>query len=191
MGLMGAAAIESVGSLAGSWLSGTQSARASHEMMKFQKKMSNTSVRRRKNDLIKAGFNPILAAMDGASTPVGAMPNIPDYGESITRGINSAVSYKQAKEQMKVTKAQAKKEGVVARLYDKMEDFFNYSKSSYRDSLMAGMLASTVGLGPATATIAAATEALRHRAEESRGPQYKGGEYKSPRGKIDKWLMGE
>lgn len=42
------------------------------EQMKFQERMSNTAIRRAKTDLEMAGFNPLLAAGNPASSPGGA-----------------------------------------------------------------------------------------------------------------------
>ena len=61
-----------------SYLGGEQAqdfaASQSAQQMAFQERMSDTAYQRQKEDMVKAGFNPILAvgSASGASTPVGA-----------------------------------------------------------------------------------------------------------------------
>lgn len=80
-----------------SYLGSRQSARMSQgsarEQMAFQERMSNSAMQRQVTDAKAAGINPMLVGkLGGASTPQGAMANIPDFGQAIQRGASSAQS---------------------------------------------------------------------------------------------------
>ena len=63
------------------------SKQVAREQMDFQERMSNTAYRRAARDLKKAGLNRILAFGSPASSPVGAMAQIPNFGQAATQGI--------------------------------------------------------------------------------------------------------
>lgn len=74
--------------IVGSAVKGAVDLYSARQNRKFQKKMSDTSYQRQMADMEKAGLNPILAAkMGGASTPAGAMAQMPDFGQTITQGV--------------------------------------------------------------------------------------------------------
>lgn len=93
------------GPLLGGIASGAQRQEEAKKNRKFQEEMSNTAVRRRADDLRAAGFNPILAAHEGASTPTGGQADMPDLGENINAGINTAMSMKMQREQVQSIRA--------------------------------------------------------------------------------------
>lgn len=74
------------------------SAKEASKNRKFQERMSNTSHVREVADLKEAGLNPVLSANHGASTPSGAMGNVPDLGANY----NTSQSIKVAKEQNRI-----------------------------------------------------------------------------------------
>lgn len=55
----------------------------SDKQMAFQERMSSTAMQRSKQDMEKAGLNPLYWLKGGASTPGGSMPR----NESVTEGI--------------------------------------------------------------------------------------------------------
>lgn len=95
--------------LGGSMLSANQSADEANKQMEYQSYMSNTAHQREVADLKAAGLNPILSAFgSGASTPSGAMGNVPDYGASLSQGANSAMQAMQLGTQIKNMKQNTK-----------------------------------------------------------------------------------
>jgi len=91
-------------SLAGGLMSGIFSARQATQNRNFQERMSNTSYQRAMADMRAAGLNPMLAyKTGGAGTPTGAMGSMPD---PITPGINTAVSVRRNKAEIKNMGAQ-------------------------------------------------------------------------------------
>lgn len=74
------------------------------EQMAFQERMSSTAHQREVEDLRKSGLNPVLSANSGASTPVGASPDIknsaPDYRGIAQRSIASAIELATFKKSM-------------------------------------------------------------------------------------------
>jgi hypothetical protein len=72
-----------IGAVAGSLVSAKLSQKSADKQMAFQADMSGTAYQRAMADMKKAGLNPILAGKLGpASTPSGAMANIPDFGQT-------------------------------------------------------------------------------------------------------------
>lgn len=69
----------------------------------FEAMMSNTAIQRRKQDLINAGMNPLLAATDGATTPGGsAASGVSTRVENaLGAGISSAMQATQLRLQAK------------------------------------------------------------------------------------------
>lgn len=91
---------------------------SAREQMAFQERMSSSAHQRAREDLEKAGLNPILAANSAASAPSGAMSSGPaaevrTIGEGLAdsigsvRALNQTIKNQQAQE--KLTEAQTDK----------------------------------------------------------------------------------
>lgn len=75
--------------------------------MEFQAGQSKTAYQRAVVDMQRAGLNPMLAySQGGASTPVGAMPNVRDPVEAGMSSAQSYGAYQMAKQQVEQSQAQ-------------------------------------------------------------------------------------
>lgn len=97
--------------IGGDIYSARQASKQAAKNRDFQERMSSTAHQREVADLRAAGLNPILSGTGGAgsSSPSGAVAQVPDYGSTAQKGINSALNLKLAQAQIDSLNAGTKK----------------------------------------------------------------------------------
>lgn len=99
----------SAAGLGGSIYSAKSAKREAEKNREFQERMSSTAHQRGVQDLIKAGLHPMLGASGGASSPGGAVAQVPDMGEAASRAVGTALQVKQVQANIDLTESQAAK----------------------------------------------------------------------------------
>lgn len=74
----------------GGVVEGIMARKAQDRQMAFQERMSSTAHQREVADLRAAGLNPMLSVNAGASAPVGAGMDIPDFSRAAQEAVSSA-----------------------------------------------------------------------------------------------------
>lgn len=93
------------------------SAISAAEQYHYAKKMYQHRYRWARNDLEKAGYNPILAATGGSIAGMSSAPS-PDYGGAMQAGVSSALSTAKAVSDLKAQQVTNEKTEADARLSD-------------------------------------------------------------------------
>lgn len=135
--------------LGGSWLSGSMNANEARRQRKFAAATMKNKYQWAVQDLIKAGINPLMAAMTGQPLASGSSATYPDFGQSLTSGVSSAVALKQAESNIKNIDINTEIASNNAKLTKDAIEYFNDPKNKEAKEIMRiSKMASMAGLRP-------------------------------------------
>ena len=117
LGTLAGPLIGAAGSFGGAKASATASKETAREQMAFQERMSNTAYQRAADDLSAAGLNRVLALGSPATSPAGAMAQIPNYGQAISQGAMAGSGSVATAQQAKINKQKVAQEAQKTELW--------------------------------------------------------------------------
>lgn len=95
-------------SLIGDLIEREDKRKAASKEREFQERMSNSAYQRARADMEAAGFNPILAAGNPASTPGGSLGQTTDLGSGVEGAVSSALDYKRLKQDLNESRSRTR-----------------------------------------------------------------------------------
>jgi len=149
-----------------STVSGLFASKAASANRSFQEKLSNTAHQREVIDLRAAGLNPILSAYGrGASTPSGAVAQIPDVGKSVSSGVSNAIQASSMRANVRNINAIAGQNELDARISQDALGFYDRADPSVKAGIQSTKINQAAGgptwMGPFTGLAGGASNAIQ------------------------------